>query len=103
MFLTLHVSKNNHILLTCLDRHRLADFSVTSIGDGIHSVLVGLTTGHISEVTCIIQCNTLSHFASVVHSRSHIVEDVDGLLPAKRHYIAGTFVTGLSISWGTGH
>lgn len=102
MFFTLYGNKNNQILLTCLDRHRLADFGVTSICDGVHSVMVGLTTGHIGEVTCIIQCNTLSHFASVVHSRSHIVEGVDGLLPAKFHYIAGTFVTGLSISWSTG-
>lgn len=100
--LELCVNKTNQILLTGRDRHRLADLAVTSVADGVHSVLVELTTAHISEVTRVVYCNTLSHFTSVVHSAGHIVVGVVGVLPVKFDYIAGTFVIGLSISWSTG-
>lgn len=98
----LYINKTNQILLTSPDKLRLGEFTVTFRADGVHTVLVELTTARISEVTHVIWRPALSHFASVVTSCCHIVLGVVGGLPAKDNHIAGAIVSGERISWGTG-
>lgn len=89
------------ILLTSPDKLRLADFAVT-VADGVHIVLVELTTACISEVARVVWRPALGHFASVVLSRCHIVESVVGGLPVEDDHIAGATVNCLRISWSAG-
>ncbi len=100
--LALYVNETNQIVLTGPDELWLADFAVTLGADGVHSVRVELTTARVCEVTHVILRPALGCFASVVHSRCHIVRGVVGVLPAKHDHIAGAIMKGDGISWSTG-
>ncbi len=96
-----YVNKTNQILLTCPDELRLALFAVTFGADGVHAVLVVLTTACIGEVTCVVWRPALSHFARVVHGCCHIVEGVVGGLPAEDDHAARAIVNGVRVRWST--
>lgn len=73
------------------------------MADGVHIVLVELTTVCISEVTHGVWRVALGHFASVVLSRCHIVEGVVGGLPFEDDHIGGAIVNSVRVSWSAGH
>lgn len=100
-FCPLHKPNKIKILLTSPDKLRLADFAVT-VADGVHVVLVELTTACICEVARVVWRPALCHFASVVLSRCHIVEGVVGGLPVEDDHIAGATVNCLRVSWSAG-
>lgn len=80
----------------------MADFAVT-VADGVHFVLVQLTTACICEITHIVCGPALCDLSSVVLSCGHVVEGVVGGLPVKHNRIAGARVHCLRISRSTGH
>lgn len=90
------------LLLTCADKFRLADFAV-AVADGVHLVLVQLTTACVCEITHVVCGPALCHLSSVVFSCGHVVEGVVGGLPVEHNHIAGARVHCLRISRRTGH
>lgn len=91
----------NAVPLTGLDDFMSADFAVTR-ADGVHVVLVDLTTANINELTRVAFGPALSHYAIAVHRLGHIVEGVVGGLPAEGDQVAGALVTGPKLSRSTG-